>query len=210
MKFAVINPITGLARLVESYKQITSLESIEPIAIDELEIRQRGYDVFRGTLEAFERRFAIVDKVGDSDFETAYVERKLERLSTRIKSANTRLKNVNDELKRRISDLRTVKGISAEMPSHKFARSIKDLRDSKAIPSKSGCYCAWDGELCQYVGRAKCLRSRLTKAHHVLDESSMVTWCLMDVEFLYFAEAYFIGVLQPSRNIAKPQRHHLD
>lgn len=83
-----------------------------------------------------------------------------------------------------------------ELPSK---RSTKAADDSP-IPAAPGVYFAWSGDRVEYVGQSKNLKSRCRFGHENLLQGDIVSWLEFPLEQLNFAESYYIGILQPSRN----------
>jgi hypothetical protein len=73
--------------------------------------------------------------------------------------------------------------------------------ESKKIPTSAGVYFLWDRKNVEYVGRAKNLRKRLTKSHHILQPGHSVSWFELDKKEIISMEYLYIGLLKPKKNI---------
>jgi hypothetical protein len=73
--------------------------------------------------------------------------------------------------------------------------------ESKKIPTSAGVYFLWDRKNVEYVGRAKNLRKRLTKSHHILKPGHSVSWFELDKKEIISMEYLYIGLLKPKKNI---------
>lgn len=79
------------------------------------------------------------------------------------------------------------------------------LSDVKMLPVYSGIYFAWHSSgVLEYVGKAKNIRKRLTGTHHAVRSNHYLGFCEIPVTDLFYAEAYYIGVLRPLLNRGKP------
>jgi len=100
----------------------------------------------------------------------------------------------------RIAD--NLRQLAFSIPIPGTAKPIDELD----IPKASGIYVAWHPRTwqCSYVGKAECLRTRVRKSHERLQPQDIVSFSECERAKLRFCEALTIGVLQPTRNIAKP------
>jgi hypothetical protein len=73
--------------------------------------------------------------------------------------------------------------------------------ESKKIPTSAGVYFLWDRKNVEYVGRAKNLRRRLTKSHHILKPGHSVSWFELNKKEIISMEYLYIGLLKPKKNI---------
>jgi hypothetical protein len=71
------------------------------------------------------------------------------------------------------------------------------------LPAQSGVYFAWQNDVVQYVGQSINLNSRCKHHHHKLQQGDLLSYVLVAEEQLNFAEAFYIGILKPSRNFGK-------
>jgi len=118
-----------------------------------------------------------------------------------LRSETKRLHETNKALSQNTSQLEKV---GRFFPQPELPRKRVTLKDSRFIPETSGCYFAWENGQVRYVGRAVNLRNRLKPGHHAIDEKWLLSWVEVSESDLYFAEAFYIGVLRPTKNIAKP------
>lgn len=75
--------------------------------------------------------------------------------------------------------------------------------EGTGLPQASGVYFAWSNGVVQYVGQSINLNSRCKHSHHKLQEGDLLSYVLVSVEQLNFAEAFYIGILKPTRNFGK-------
>lgn len=74
------------------------------------------------------------------------------------------------------------------------------------IPEAPGIYFVWNGGQIVYVGRSASMhrRCRVGIKHHAVFAGDWVSWLEEPLFRLKFAEAFFIGMLHPTRNFAGP------
>lgn len=75
--------------------------------------------------------------------------------------------------------------------------------EGTGLPSQSGVYFAWQNDVVQYVGQSINLNSRCKHHHHKLQQGDVLSYVLVAEEQLNFAEAFYIGILKPTRNFGK-------
>jgi hypothetical protein len=79
------------------------------------------------------------------------------------------------------------------------------VSDVELLPVYSGIYFAWHSSgVLEYVGKARNIRQRLTGKHHAVRSDHYLGFCEIPVTDLFYAEAYYIGLLRPLLNRAKP------
>lgn len=100
-------------------------------------------------------------------------------------------------------DLGTIRK-SVFYPKPQYPEIAVTIDNRTAIPRTSGCYFAWEFGRVRYVGRAVDLNRRLTKSHHAIESHWRLSWIELPIKELYFAEAFYIGILRPFKNVAKP------
>ncbi len=72
------------------------------------------------------------------------------------------------------------------------------------LPYVSGIYFLWNNDCIEYVGQAKYLCNRLKlKSHHVLKESHMISFVVVNRKELTWAECYYIGICKPKLNFGR-------
>jgi len=82
------------------------------------------------------------------------------------------------------------------------------------LPSEPGIYFLWLDGVVDYVGQAVRLKDRLTcrekgKGHHVLTDRHRINFVPTKIEYLNWAESYYIGILRPRQNFGIKQQKRL-
>lgn len=105
-----------------------------------------------------------------------------------------------NEFRRRLA--KNLEYLCFRIPTPHHALPISELD----LPNRSGIYVAWDRKTlqCHYVGKAESLKNRVRGSHERLQASDIISFNECAKSKLRFCEALAIGILQPSRNIAKP------
>jgi hypothetical protein len=170
-------------------------------------IQENGFRIHRGGLS--EWQFQCKHRANENNFALEFSllvdeKRKEEQRVKFLKAQAIKLQEKHDKLKQEIYDMEA-RVVPVEYPFPPPPPSVPiTIHDGEMIPQFSGCYFGWDGVMVRYVGKAVNLRKRLTPSHHALDSSLLLTWVEIPIEELYFAEAFYIGVLRPRMNKAKP------
>ena len=130
----------------------------------------------------------------------------------RLISAKRRLKNINAEYEKKSIEL-----------SSKYTPKSKDINGYPEIPNptdaptergenlpySSGIYFLWEGERIVYVGQSKYLCNRLRLGtHHILKQHHKISFVLIDMKQLTWAECYYIGICKPLLNFGINASHH--
>lgn len=77
------------------------------------------------------------------------------------------------------------------------------------LPYASGIYFLWNGDRIEYVGQAKYLCNRLKlRSHHILNESHMISFVVVNRKELTWAECYYIGICKPQLNFGRMASHY--
>ena len=77
------------------------------------------------------------------------------------------------------------------------------------LPSSPGIYFLWLNDTVEYVGRANKLCDRLNLGgHHVLREDHRISFVLLPIKELTWAECWYIGMLRPKRNFGVSASHY--
>jgi len=81
--------------------------------------------------------------------------------------------------------------------------SFGRYRDERMMPNKPGVYFIWKGETVVYVGTARMLCARVFGSHDHAHDGEQCSWLVFnDDTKRVCAEAWYIGLLQPERNVA--------
>jgi hypothetical protein len=90
------------------------------------------------------------------------------------------------------------------LPSLTIARrTYGRYRDDGMVPDMPGVYFIWKDEKVVYVGTARILSRRLLGGHEHARNGDQCSWLVItDDTKRVCAEAWYIGLLQPERNIA--------
>lgn len=79
--------------------------------------------------------------------------------------------------------------------------TVDATKTGAGLPALPGVYFVWCGEEVVYVGQSRDINSRCSLGKHDhLCEGDRVSWLLFPIEQLRLAEAFYIGLLHPSRN----------
>jgi hypothetical protein len=161
--------------------------------------------IFEGTIEELRECFLLSSKnrmlletFENKHFQLKCMSEELNTLTSKVSSLRKKVKSLEKktwDLSNLRSDLYPV----PERPKVRVSTANREL-----IPEVSGCYFAWEDSTVRYVGQAVNLRKRLRPSHHAVDSSHWLSWVSLPLEELDFAEAFYIGVLRPTKNIAKP------
>lgn len=161
--------------------------------------------IFEGTIDELRECFlqssenAMMKKLfGDMRCEREYLTKELKTLTNKVSSLRKKVKSLEKKTWD-LSNLRSDMYPVPERPKVRVSTANREL-----IPEQSGCYFAWEDSTVRYVGQAANLRRRLRPSHHAVDSSHWLSWVCLPLEELDFAEAFYIGVLRPTKNIAKP------
>lgn len=80
-------------------------------------------------------------------------------------------------------------------------KPILPASDCISLPDRPGIYFVWSGDRVVYVGQSIKLSSRChLKRHDKIKDEDWISWLEMPAADLYFAECFYIGILQPERN----------
>lgn len=71
----------------------------------------------------------------------------------------------------------------------------------RSAPERPGIYFVWNDGVVTYVGQSVNVRQRICSNH--VGAGSRVSWVTVHPEILYYAEAHYIGRLQPVDNFGK-------
>jgi hypothetical protein len=161
--------------------------------------------IFEGTIDELRECFlqSSRNRMMFEAFENKRIELKsmTEELNTLTNKVSSLRKKVK-ALEKKTWDLSNLRSDLYPVPERPKVRVSTANRE--LIPELSGCYFAWEDSTVRYVGQAVNLRKRLRPSHHAVDSSHWLSWVSLPLEELDFAEAFYIGVLRPTKNIAKP------
>lgn len=139
--------------------------------------------------------------------EIAQIEANIKRAKTlrgNLQKKISRLRDVIRNLEREVQGLTFSRDHIYPLPDYPSQNPLFP-KEWRLFPETSGVYFAWNGnKRLNYVGKSKNLRMRFAKPHHAVTAKHAISFVLLPVAELYFAEAYYIGVLRPTINIAKP------
>lgn len=183
-----------------------------PEAVSEEFLRSQGYSVFQGTVEELQ---SGAKKCSNAIAVRWFAEKKLEEMQQlekdlgSLRSQVTRARNTCKALGMTEAMLRdatwNLERIGCEVyPTPKRPEVAITISDRNLIPTTSGCYFAWEDGRVRYVGKANNLRKRLNNQHHAVEKHHLLSWVELPEKELYFAEAFYIGILRPVKNAAKP------
>lgn len=177
-----------------------------PDRVTEQFILDKGFRIYYGTLEEYTNMYysRINDQTRceimvDTHRQYSKLKSNLTNINRHIENAKKRCLTVEQEItdrQRRLDESR--------YPIPSRPQEIITLDDNDKIPEACGCYFAWESDLVRYVGRAVNLKTRLRPGHHAILPTHSLSWVEVDPDDLYFAEAYYIGMLRPRLNKGKP------
>lgn len=161
--------------------------------------------IFEGTIDELRECFleSSRNRMMLEGFENKRIE--LESMTQELKTLTNKVSSLRKKIKTLekktwdLSNLRSDMYPVPERPQVRVSTANREL-----IPEQSGCYFAWEDSTVRYVGQAVNLRKRLRPSHHAVESSHWLSWVSLPLEELDFAEAFYIGVLRPTKNIAKP------
>jgi hypothetical protein len=161
--------------------------------------------VFEGTIDELRECFLqsskhrmLSETFENKRFELKCMTEELNTLTNKVASLRKKVKS----LEKKTWDLSNLRSDLYPVPERPKVRVT--TADRELIPELSGCYFAWEDSTVRYVGQAVNLRKRLRPSHHAVESNHWLSWVSLPLEELDFAEAFYIGVLRPTKNIAKP------
>lgn len=103
--------------------------------------------------------------------------------------------------------LKAIPMVDVEYPAVPRA-TIPAHEEGDGLPESSGVYFVWCDDEVVYVGQAVNLRNRVRLRHEQICSGDRVSWLEFPCAVLNYAEAFYIGIMCPSRNFGKFQQRH--
>ena len=174
------------ARAFAAKKEIDLAEEEAALAEEALHLNKLAQVERRAHIAEAERRAYIAERAANSLRST---QRKRQELRQEV-----------EKLERRAAMLRTWGCLHYGYPEPPQP-SVVSSKYGDGLPGRPGIYFVWRDDRIQYVGQSVNLNHRARLRYDgTIKIGDKLSWLPLPLESLYFAEAFYIGILRPERN----------
>jgi len=165
---------------------------------------------------------AAVRRETDRLIEAArYPRKSAEEKATEIQDHRKKKRRAVDDLNRELRELRRELTLAKEVVRAVAGREIEQTTYPEApepmcqvtergdgLPEESGVYFVFSEDIIVYVGKSEKLRSRAKLSHEHIRRGEWLSWLVMPIAEMFFAELFYIWVYQPMRNGGKENPYY--